>query len=114
MIRRPPRSTLFPYTTLFRSRRSFQLLDEKSLRLAVHFHKCRALLVLLAFLRRPFFGARNRNPRFLRHQPHRVRKFAFLHFHHEADDVSALAAAEALINLPRRMNVEGWRFFGIE
>src|SRR3712207_8156804 len=23
MIRRPPRSTLFPYTTLFRSRRSF-------------------------------------------------------------------------------------------
>src|SRR5256885_6004354 len=29
MIRRPPRSTLFPYTTLFRSRRStlFQLLD---------------------------------------------------------------------------------------
>src|SRR5256885_12966974 len=27
MIRRPPRSTLFPYTTLFRSRRPF-LLDE--------------------------------------------------------------------------------------
>src|SRR2546430_13685286 len=26
MIRRPPRSTLFPYTTLFRSRRSFFLL----------------------------------------------------------------------------------------
>src|SRR2546430_10115727 len=25
MIRRPPRSTLFPYTTLFRSRRHFQL-----------------------------------------------------------------------------------------
>src|SRR3712207_9391144 len=25
MIRRPPRSTLFPYTTLFRSRRWFQL-----------------------------------------------------------------------------------------
>src|SRR5258705_4207391 len=25
MIRRPPRSTLFPYTTLFRSRGSFQL-----------------------------------------------------------------------------------------
>src|SRR3712207_8049890 len=24
MIRRPPRSTLFPYTTLFRSRRSFR------------------------------------------------------------------------------------------
>src|SRR2546422_11776283 len=26
MIRRPPRSTLFPYTTLFRSRRAHQLL----------------------------------------------------------------------------------------
>src|SRR2546422_8299093 len=26
MIRRPPRSTLFPYTTLFRSRRAEQLL----------------------------------------------------------------------------------------
>src|SRR2546422_2268852 len=27
MIRRPPRSTLFPYTTLFRSRRSGELLS---------------------------------------------------------------------------------------
>src|SRR5258708_13748724 len=26
MIRRPPRSTLFPYTTLFRSRRSYLML----------------------------------------------------------------------------------------
>src|SRR3712207_8219088 len=28
MIRRPPRSTLFPYTTLFRSRRALLELDE--------------------------------------------------------------------------------------
>src|SRR2546430_8259381 len=28
MIRRPPRSTLFPYTTLFRSRRSAELRDK--------------------------------------------------------------------------------------
>src|SRR2546425_8835975 len=27
MIRRPPRSTLFPYTTLFRSRKPLRLLD---------------------------------------------------------------------------------------
>src|SRR2546428_4348417 len=27
MIRRPPRSTLFPYTTLFRSRMSFAVLE---------------------------------------------------------------------------------------
>src|SRR3712207_7431323 len=31
MIRRPPRSTLFPYTTLFRSRKRFQeALDHRS------------------------------------------------------------------------------------
>src|SRR3712207_6879004 len=29
MIRRPPRSTLFPYTTLFRSIRSHQIVDER-------------------------------------------------------------------------------------
>src|SRR3712207_7910033 len=28
MIRRPPRATLFPYTTLFRSRRRFRLDDD--------------------------------------------------------------------------------------
>src|SRR2546425_3106921 len=31
MIRRPPRSTLFPYTTLFRSRRMTELLEEAGL-----------------------------------------------------------------------------------
>src|SRR5260221_5734852 len=30
MIRRPPRSTLFPYTTLFRSRRAEKIAIEKS------------------------------------------------------------------------------------
>src|SRR5258705_8952696 len=30
MIRRPPRSTLFPYTTLFRSRRGFGRLAERT------------------------------------------------------------------------------------
>src|SRR2546430_5812105 len=34
MIRRPPRSTLFPYTTLFRSRRLSR--DSKSLRCVLH------------------------------------------------------------------------------
>src|SRR3712207_8691171 len=29
MIRRPPRSTLFPYTTLFRSRFAIRLLDSR-------------------------------------------------------------------------------------
>src|SRR3989442_6441302 len=30
MIRRPPRSTLFPYTTLFRSRRALHLLRDQA------------------------------------------------------------------------------------
>src|SRR2546429_6415292 len=29
MIRRPPRSTLFPYTTLFRSTEAFDLVDQR-------------------------------------------------------------------------------------
>src|SRR2546429_4894027 len=32
MIRRPPRSTLFPYTTLFRSRSKVDLFDEPAVR----------------------------------------------------------------------------------
>src|SRR5256885_12785380 len=35
MIRRPPRSTLFPYTTLFRSQRTKLLLDESRRRLGL-------------------------------------------------------------------------------
>src|SRR5256886_6281794 len=35
MIRRPPRSTLFPYTTLFRSRRRTDVLDVGILRFVV-------------------------------------------------------------------------------
>src|SRR6266481_9109526 len=39
MIRRPPRSTLFPYTTLFRSARASPLLRACRARLsAAHFH----------------------------------------------------------------------------
>src|SRR2546426_6789743 len=33
MIRRPPRSTLFPYTTLFRSRRARRLVEQQHVRL---------------------------------------------------------------------------------
>src|SRR5258707_9768646 len=34
MIRRPPRSTLFPYTTLFRSRHFIRCLDDKAIPIA--------------------------------------------------------------------------------
>src|SRR5258708_14834463 len=36
MIRRPPRSTLFPYTTLFRSSRALRPAGAEALRLADH------------------------------------------------------------------------------
>src|SRR5260221_5505951 len=36
MIRRPPRSTLFPYTTLFRSAHGFEVDDSESLIAAGH------------------------------------------------------------------------------
>src|ERR1051326_6206035 len=40
MIRRPPRSTLFPYTTLFRSRRRYTKLLQRVARYAQHAGKC--------------------------------------------------------------------------
>src|SRR3712207_7928762 len=36
MIRRPPRSTLFPYTTLFRSRRPIAVLKYRAVRILDH------------------------------------------------------------------------------
>ena len=36
MIRRPPRSTLFPYTTLFRSVESFRKIDNPWLKTTVY------------------------------------------------------------------------------
>src|SRR3989442_9806394 len=43
MIRRPPRSTLFPYTTLFRSRQPALLvrLDEQRSEVAAHLNRLR-------------------------------------------------------------------------
>src|SRR3712207_8672517 len=49
MIRRPPRSTLFPYTTLFRSGRSCQLPAARSASQASSFHSCVLSLTTEAF-----------------------------------------------------------------
>src|SRR2546430_7760201 len=48
MIRRPPRSTLFPYTTLFRSRVSaaYSLFAETILGRSPHSHHISAFLIL--------------------------------------------------------------------
>src|SRR2546426_1537159 len=63
MIRRPPRSTLFPYTTLFRSRRGGPVARESS--------AARDRGSLPDSL--PPQGAVARLPRFLRHPRHRRR-----------------------------------------
>src|SRR3712207_8876241 len=44
MIRRPPRSTLFPYTTLFRSRFDYKKIDDISI-IAKHIHLCSTIMV---------------------------------------------------------------------
>src|SRR3712207_8187241 len=44
MIRRPPRSTLFPYTTLFRSDRPLVVVAEEDERRAHHAREVRALV----------------------------------------------------------------------
>src|SRR3712207_7583766 len=47
MIRRPPRSTLFPYTTLFRSGRALDLVHPQHVRELVHFVFGQPLQVLV-------------------------------------------------------------------
>src|SRR5256885_10407468 len=64
MIRRPPRSTLFPYTTLFRSKGS-----RRYWRLWMH---CKHTMVVLSFLQ----------SRTLRHLRHRHRS----KIHHESEE----------------------------
>src|SRR3712207_8607455 len=51
MIRRPPRSTLFPYTTLFRSRLTLWYVAALVIVLGVY------ILAVYAFLRRDMFDA---------------------------------------------------------
>src|SRR2546430_12259250 len=44
MIRRPPRSTLFPYTTLFRSQRAADALDDEFLGVQYRYFSNRGLI----------------------------------------------------------------------
>src|SRR5688572_31557568 len=59
MIRRPPRSTLFPYTTLFRSDTRHQLAEPERLREVV----VRARAQALDFLLLPPLGAQDEKDR---------------------------------------------------
>src|SRR5258705_8105443 len=50
MIRRPPRSTLFPYTTLFRSEKPAALTFEQAAAIPVNYLTAYALLVVMGSL----------------------------------------------------------------
>src|SRR2546430_14798974 len=62
MIRRPPRSTLFPYTTLFRSRysyyaeRSFQIVDQP-IQPHLHLYLLSSSQQKVPLIKRPFHRA---------------------------------------------------------
>src|SRR5260370_10773820 len=91
-------------------KRALELLHKKRRRLAMHLHQRRALLVFAAFFRRTLAGTRNRNAALLRNDSHRFGEFAFLHLPHEAEDVTADAASETVINLLHRMDRKRRRF----
>src|SRR6266568_4382156 len=90
--------------------RALELLHKKRRRLAMHLHQRRALLVLAVFFRRALAGTRNRNAALFRNDSHRFGEFAFLHLPHEAEDVTADAASETVINLLHRMDRKRRRF----
>src|SRR5256885_7037762 len=82
MIRRPPRSTLFPYTTLFRSRAA-TLLESEALDahlIAVDFFRVDPPGELFSNL--PMFDAVIGNPPFVRYQQHIDRKSTRLNSSH--------------------------------
>src|SRR5437588_1768230 len=53
MIRRPPRSTLFPYTTLFRSIRLAQAGDAAAFEFLYHMHSRRVYALCLRMVNNP-------------------------------------------------------------
>src|SRR5437667_10453963 len=97
MIRRPPRSTLFPYTTLFRSRRDGALVDD------AHVDRPAPPTVIA---NRPVLSAHrdarpNRQRRGLNGQAHRVEGTeATTAEHHGAIARQGLCAAEAQRPIP--------------
>src|SRR5687768_17815667 len=69
MIRRPPRPTLFPYTTLFRSGRHHEHRLERRLEVAVHERHLKLILEIRDGANTSNDGARPPAPRVLHEQP---------------------------------------------
>src|SRR5260370_34155166 len=95
-------------------RRPVQLLHEQRLRFPVHLHQRCPPAGLRAFRGRTGLRFGNRYAALFRDQTQCVRKFAALHFHHEIENVSALAAAETVENLLDGGNRERRRLFLME
>src|SRR6202167_130854 len=91
-----------------------QLAREKSCTLAMHLHKRTSLLVLAAFLWRTLARPGNRDSAFLRDCAYRFWKRALLELHHEFENISARAAAKAVVNLLHRMHGERRRLLLVE
>jgi hypothetical protein len=94
--------------------RSFELLNEPGLRFAMDFDEHGALLIFAAFFGRTLLGTRKRDAAFFGDDAYGLGKRTFFHFHYEFEDVAALAAAEAVIYLLSRVDIEGRSFFGMK
>src|SRR3989442_15632834 len=94
MIRRPPRSTLFPYTTLFRSEILRGPRDAVFVRRAIHDRLGQEIAVSRRRRRQPL--ERGRFPRIL------VDRLAPLEAHEEVDDEKDLEQTKA----PRRVALD--------
>ncbi len=98
----------------FAFRRALQLPRKKRRRLAMQFDERGALLQLAPLFRRAFPRPRDGDAAFIGDGLHRLHEFALVHLHDELENVSAHAAAEAVIDLLHRMNGKRRRFFGVE
>src|ERR1700741_1865425 len=81
---------------------------------AMHFDERGALLVLAAFFRRALARLGNGDAAFFGDRANRFGKSGLVHFHHEFEDVTAGAAAEAVINLFHGVHGEGGSFLLME
>jgi len=93
---------------------TFELFNEVRLSLAMDFDEHAALLIFATLFRRAFFGAGKRHTTFFGDDTDGFWEGALFHFHNEFEDVAALAAAEAVVNLFGGVDVEGRSFFGVE
>ena len=80
----------------------------------MHFDKRRTLLIFAALLGRTFARLWNADAAFFSNGADGFGKRGLVHLHHELEDVAALAAAEAMVELLGGVNGEGRRFLLME